>query len=90
MFDLDLIGKNCGSVPFNYTWRFSPTYSAWPLHYGYAARAILFAACDGDVTRIKEFKARFSGVVYPGDTLVTEGWEDKCGGYLIHSHTHRS
>jgi len=57
--------------------------------YGYAARAILHSACDGDTARFKEFKARFSGVVYPGDTLVTEGWLDKEGRYLIHSRTDR-
>jgi acyl dehydratase len=57
--------------------------------YGYATRAILYKACDGDVRRFKEFKARFSGVVYPGDTLVTEGWIDKGGRYLIQSRTDR-
>ncbi|MGC8604255.1 MAG: MaoC/PaaZ C-terminal domain-containing protein [Desulfomonilaceae bacterium] len=57
--------------------------------YGYATRAILHGACNGDVERFKEFKARFSGVVYPGDTLVTEGWEDKGGRYLIRSRTDR-
>ena len=57
--------------------------------YGYATRAVLYKACDGDVKRFKEFKARFSGVVYPGDTLVTEGWMDKGGRYLIQSRTDR-
>ncbi|MFA6221927.1 MAG: MaoC/PaaZ C-terminal domain-containing protein [Desulfomonilaceae bacterium] len=56
--------------------------------YGYATRAILRGACDGDASRFKEFNARFSGVVYPGDTLVTEGWEDKGDRYLIRSRTH--
>ena len=55
--------------------------------YGHAVRAILSKACDGDVERFKEFRARFSGVVYPGDTLVTEGWKDKGGRYLIQSRT---
>jgi len=57
--------------------------------YGYAVRAILQKACDGDVERFKEFKARLSGVVYPGDTLMTEGWRDKGGRYLIQSRTDR-
>jgi acyl dehydratase len=57
--------------------------------YGYAARAIVHGACGGDAARFKEFKARFSGVVYPGDTLVTEGWKDKGGRYLIRSRTNR-
>jgi acyl dehydratase len=57
--------------------------------YGHAVRAILYKACDGDVGRFKEFKARLSGVVYPGDTLVTKGWRDKGGRYLIQSRTDR-
>jgi acyl dehydratase len=57
--------------------------------YGYATRAVLHGACDGDPARFKEFKTRFSGVVYPGDTLVTEGWRDKGGLYLIRSRTDR-
>jgi acyl dehydratase len=57
--------------------------------YGHAVRAILCKACDGDVGRFKEFNARLSGVVYPGDTLVTEGWRDKGSRYLIQSRTDR-
>ncbi len=57
--------------------------------YGYAARAIVLNACDGDAARFKEFKARFSGVVYPGDTLVTEGWKGKGTRYLIRCRTGR-
>jgi acyl dehydratase len=57
--------------------------------YGHAVRAILYKACNGDVERFKEFKARLSGVVYPGDSLVTEGWKDKGGRYLIQSRTNR-
>ena len=57
--------------------------------YGHAMRAILSKACDGDVGRFKEFKARLSGVVYPGDSLVTEGWRDKGGRVLIQSRTDR-
>jgi len=57
--------------------------------YGHAVRAILSKACNGEVGRFKEFKARLSGVVYPGDSLVTEGWKDKGGRYLIQSRTDR-
>ncbi len=57
--------------------------------YGHAVRAILSKACDGDVGRFREFKARLSGVVYPGDSLVTEGWREKEGYYLIRSRTDR-
>lgn len=55
--------------------------------YGYATRAILHGSCDGDVARFKEFMARFSGPVYPGNTLITEGWKDKDKGYVIRSRT---
>ncbi|MFX0009551.1 MAG: MaoC/PaaZ C-terminal domain-containing protein [Candidatus Hermodarchaeota archaeon] len=44
--------------------------------YGFATRAILHGACGGNISRFKEFKARFTNVVYPGDTLTTEGWKD--------------
>jgi acyl dehydratase len=57
--------------------------------YGYAARAILHSACGGEVSLFKEFKARFSGVVYPGDTLVTQGWKAGPGRYLIVARTER-
>ncbi len=58
--------------------------------YGHATRAILHKTCDGDVERFKEFRARFSGVVYPGDSLVTEGWKERGGRYLIQSRTDRA
>jgi len=57
--------------------------------YGHAVRAILRKACGGDVERFEEFKARLSGVVYPGDFLVTEGWKDGGERYLIRSRTDR-
>ncbi|MFX1479449.1 MAG: MaoC/PaaZ C-terminal domain-containing protein [Promethearchaeota archaeon] len=50
--------------------------------YGIATRAIVNELCDGDVSRFKEFSARFKGVVFPGETLITEGWKDN-GRYII-------
>ena len=50
--------------------------------YGFATRAILYGVCDGDLSRFKEFKARFTNVVYPGESLTTEGWKDN-GRYII-------
>ena len=58
--------------------------------YGYATRAILHGLCDGEVTRFKEFKARFSGAVYPGETLFTEGWRESEGRYIIRARTERA
>jgi len=57
--------------------------------FGYATRAILYGACDGDVERFKEFKARFSAPVIPGDTLTTEGWKGQDGRYVVRSTTER-
>ena len=57
--------------------------------FGYAVRAVLLKACNGDVARFKEFRTRFSGVVYPGDTLITEGWKIDGERYVIQAHTDR-
>jgi len=57
--------------------------------YGFATRAILYGACNGELTRFKEFKARFSNVVYPGETLTTEGWKEN-GRYIIQVRTKRA
>ena len=54
--------------------------------YGIATRAIVYGLCDGDVSRFKEFNARFKGVVFPGETLITEGWKDN-GRYIIQVKT---
>jgi hypothetical protein len=32
------------------------------------------AACDGDPSRVRSFDAQFKRPVWPGDTLITEGW----------------
>jgi len=57
--------------------------------YGFATRAIVNELLGGDVAGLKEFSARFSGVVYPGDTLITEGWKSD-DGYIIQARTDRS
>jgi 3-hydroxyacyl-CoA dehydrogenase/3a,7a,12a-trihydroxy-5b-cholest-24-enoyl-CoA hydratase len=54
--------------------------------YGIASRAILYGLCNGDVNRFKEFKGRFASVVYPGQTLTTEGWKEN-GRYIIQVRT---
>ena len=51
--------------------------------YGFAGRAILRGACGGDESKLKSFAARFSGVVYPGDTLISRGWNRGDGSWLI-------
>ena len=51
--------------------------------YGIATRSLVTGPLNGDVGRLKEFKARFSSTVYPGDTITTEGWKTD-GGYDFH------
>ena len=55
--------------------------------YGHAGRAILNSVCDGDPARFKTFGARFTGVVFPGETLITEGWKAEEGKYIIQTKT---
>jgi len=43
--------------------------------YGYAGRAVL-RHLGWAPMRLQSFAARFSGVVFPGDTLTTRGWTD--------------
>ena len=40
--------------------------------YGFACKAILETVCEFDQTLIREFDARFTAPVYPGDEIVTE------------------
>ena len=44
--------------------------------YGFVGRAILQAVCGNDPANFKSFEARFSDVVYPGDTIITKLWVD--------------
>jgi acyl dehydratase len=52
--------------------------------FGFAGRAVLHSLCGSDPQRLKSFGARFMNVVYPGDSLITEGWEaEEKGSYII-------
>lgn len=42
--------------------------------FGYMVRHVAKGACNGDATKLTGFEAKFSKPVWPGDTLVTEGW----------------
>lgn len=44
--------------------------------FGFAARAIVGAACDGDEQKLGHIEGRFSAPVFPGDTLATEIWRE--------------
>jgi acyl dehydratase len=54
--------------------------------YGYATRAFVEQALAGEVDRFRSFRARMSSVVFPGDTLTTEGWKDG-DRWIIQSRT---
>jgi acyl dehydratase len=43
--------------------------------FGFMVRHVARAACGGDATRITAFEAQFRRPVWPGETLVTEGWQ---------------
>jgi 3-hydroxyacyl-CoA dehydrogenase/3a,7a,12a-trihydroxy-5b-cholest-24-enoyl-CoA hydratase len=42
--------------------------------FGHVGRAVLQKFCDDDPARLAAFEVRFSGVVFPGETIVTEMW----------------
>jgi acyl dehydratase len=44
--------------------------------YGMVCKAVVDGLLDGDVTQVGCFSARFSGVVFPGETLRTSVWDD--------------
>jgi acyl dehydratase len=44
--------------------------------FGIACHAILQTVCNYDFTLITGFDARFSSPVFPGDTILTEMWQD--------------
>jgi acyl dehydratase len=44
--------------------------------YGMIGRAFIDQECEGDPTRMARITGRFSKPVWPGETLVVEGWRD--------------
>src|SRR3954451_19856791 len=49
--------------------------------YGITLRELTTALLDADATRVGGFAVRFSGVVYPGETLRVRGWRE--GGRIV-------
>jgi acyl dehydratase len=44
--------------------------------YGIVCKAVVDHALDGDPTAVRSYDARFAGVLFPGETIVTSLWHD--------------
>lgn len=44
--------------------------------YGIVCKAVVDNMLDGDVTRVARYQARFAGVLFPGETIVTSMWKE--------------
>lgn len=53
--------------------------------YGIAAKAAIDSALGGQPEEVASYRARFSGVVFPGETVVTSVWDE--GDHLVLSAT---
>src|SRR5436309_115180 len=57
--------------------------------FGHAGRAVLRAYCRNDPARMKSFEVRFSGVVFPGETITTDMWQIAPGKIVLTARTER-
>ena len=44
--------------------------------YGVVCKAVVDKALGGDTSKVARYQARFSGVVFPGETIVTSMWRE--------------
>ena len=56
---------------------------------GHAGRAVLGTYCDNDPARMTGLEVRFSGVVFPGDSIITEMWDEGGGRIVLQAKTQR-
>ena len=54
--------------------------------FGIAHKAAVDAALDGDVAHVKGFGARMTGVVFPGETIITKIWHED-GSFILEAST---
>lgn len=57
--------------------------------FGHVGRAILHTYAGSDPARFKSMEARFSGVVFPGETITTEMWKESGGKVYFQAKTER-
>jgi acyl dehydratase len=57
--------------------------------YGHVGRAVLSEYCDNDPARMAGLEVRFSGVVFPGDSITTEMWDEGDGHIVLQAKTQR-
>jgi acyl dehydratase len=55
--------------------------------FGHVGRAVLQSFGCNDPPRMKDFEVRFAGVVFPGETIVTEMWDEKGGRIVLQART---
>jgi len=55
--------------------------------FGHVGRAVLREYCANDPSRLTSLSVRFSGVVYPGDTIITEMWQEGDGKIIVQAKT---
>src|SRR3970040_1924581 len=55
--------------------------------FGHVGRAVLAEYCGNDPSRLVGMSVRFTGVVYPGDTITTEMWDEGSGRIVLQAKT---
>ena len=55
--------------------------------FGHVCRAVLREYAGNDPARFTAMSVRFSGVVYPGDTIITEMWDEGNGKTILQAKT---
>jgi acyl dehydratase len=56
--------------------------------FGHVGRAVLRTYCANDPARFRSFEVRFSGVVFPGETIVTQMWKTNANQVIVRARVH--